>query len=103
VESVPWIFLAVGVLLVLVSCSPGSRTIAGSSAGAMKYGLNTAIAVALVLGATVVVRRSRSATARVDLTENSVSACRRRTIQLLGGLKTDGARSPPATSQPRAG
>jgi hypothetical protein len=72
---------------VLVSCLPGSRTIAGSSAGVMKYGL-TAVAVAGAgrdgRGQALSFRHS----ARWDLTENkrfSVAADH----QLLSSLKTN--------------
>jgi ABC-type uncharacterized transport system involved in gliding motility auxiliary subunit len=86
-----WIFLAVGVLLVLVSLLARVEDYRGLfGRRAMKYGLNTAIAVALVLGATVVVQAlSFRHSARWDLTENKRFSLSPQTIQLLGGLKTD--------------
>jgi ABC-type uncharacterized transport system involved in gliding motility auxiliary subunit len=85
-----WIFLAVGVLLVLVSLLARVEDYRGLfGRRAMKYGLNTAVAVALVLGATVVVQAlSFRHSARWDLTENKRFSLSPQTIQLLGGLKT---------------
>jgi ABC-type uncharacterized transport system involved in gliding motility auxiliary subunit len=55
-----------------------------------RYGVNTAVAVALVLGATVVVQAlSFRHSARWDLTENKRFSLSPQTIQLLGGLKTE--------------
>ena len=86
-----WIFLAVGILLVLLSLLArveDYRSLLGRRS--MKYGVNTAVAVALILGATVVVQAlSYRHNARWDLTENKRFSLSPQTIQLLGGLKTD--------------
>jgi ABC-type uncharacterized transport system involved in gliding motility auxiliary subunit len=86
-----WIFLAVGILLVLLSLLArveDYRSLLGRRS--MKYGANTAVAVALILGATVVVQAlSYRHNARWDLTENKRFSLSPQTIQLLGGLKTD--------------
>ena len=86
-----WIFLAAGILLVLLSLLArveDYRSLLGRRS--MKYGVNTAVAVALILGATVVVQAlSYRHNARWDLTENKRFSLSPQTIQLLGGLKTD--------------
>ena len=86
-----WIFLAAGILLVLLSLLArveDYRSLFGRRS--MKYGANTAVAVALILGATVVVQAlSYRHNARWDLTENKRFSLSPQTIQLLGGLKTD--------------
>ena len=86
-----WIFLAVGILLVLLSLLARVEDYRGLfGRRAMKYGVNTAVAVALILGATVVVQAlSFRHSARWDLTENKRFSLSPQTIQLLRGLKTD--------------
>jgi ABC-type uncharacterized transport system involved in gliding motility auxiliary subunit len=86
-----WTLLAAGVLMVLASLLArvedfrrlfGHRT--------TKYGANTAVAIALVLGVTVVVQAlSFQHSVRKDLTENKRFSLSPQTIQLLRGLKTD--------------
>src|SRR5437867_559768 len=86
-----WALVAAGVLLVLASLVAriddfrglvGRRTV--------RYGVNSAVAVALVLGATVVVQAlSFPHSARLDLTENKRFSLSPQTVQLLGGLKTE--------------
>jgi ABC-type uncharacterized transport system involved in gliding motility auxiliary subunit len=86
-----WTIVAVGIVLVLASLLArveDYRSLLGRRA--MRYGLNTAVAVALVLGATVVVQAlSFRHSGRWDLTENKRYSLSPQTIQLLGGLKTD--------------
>ena len=86
-----WTIIAVGIVLVLASLLArveDYRSFFGRRS--MRYGLNTAIAVALILGATVVVQAlSFRHSARWDLTENKRYSLSPQTIQLLGGLKTD--------------
>ena len=84
-------FLAVGLVLVLLSLLARVEDYRGLfGRRSMRYGLNTAIAVALVLGATVVVQAlSFRHSARWDLTENKRFSLSPQTIQLLGGLQTE--------------
>src|SRR2546428_274654 len=86
-----WTLVAAGVLLVLASLLARIDDFRGLvGRRAMRYGLNTAVAVALVLGATVVVQAlSVRHSARWDLTENKRFSLSPQTIQLLGGLKTE--------------
>jgi len=86
-----WTILAVGILLVVVSLFARVEDYRGLFARrGMRYGVNTAVAVALVLGATVVVQAlSFRHSARWDLTENKRFSLSPQTIQLLGGLKTE--------------
>ena len=83
--------LAVGVVLVLASLLARVEDYRGLfGRRAMRYGVNTAVAVLLVLGATVVVQAlSFRHSARWDLTENKRFSLSPQTIQLLGSLKTD--------------
>jgi len=84
-------FLAVGLVLVLLSLLArveDYRALFGRRS--MRYGVNTAVAVALLLGATVVVQAlSFRHSARWDLTENKRFSLSPQTIQLLGGLQTE--------------
>ena len=85
-----WTLLGIGAALVLASLFArveDYRDLFGRRG--MRYGVNTAVAVALVLGATVVVQAlSFRHSARWDLTENKRYSLSPQTIQLLGGLKT---------------
>src|SRR5437899_6761629 len=86
-----WTALAACVLLVLASLLARIENYRGLfGRRTVRYGLNTAVAVALVLGATVVVQAlSFRHSARWDLTENKRFSLSPQTIQLLGGLKAD--------------
>ncbi|MGH7302132.1 MAG: GldG family protein [Candidatus Rokuibacteriota bacterium] len=86
-----WTMLAVGVVLVLASLLARVEDFRGLfGRRVMRYGVNTAVAVALVLGATVVVQAlSFRHSARWDLTENKRFSLSPQTVQLLGSLKTD--------------
>src|SRR5438309_10471449 len=86
-----WTIIAVGIVLVLASLLTRVHDYRGLfGRRTMRYGVNTAVAVALVLGATVVVQAlSFRHSARWDLTENKRFSLSPQTIQLLGGLKTD--------------
>jgi ABC-type uncharacterized transport system involved in gliding motility auxiliary subunit len=83
--------LAIGVVLVLASLLARVEDYRGLfGRRSMRYGVNTAVAVALVLGATVVVQAlSYRHSARWDLTENKRFSLSPQTIQLLGALKTE--------------
>ena len=83
--------LAIGVVLVLASLLARVEDYRGLfGRRTMRYGLNTAVAIALVLGAPVVVQAlSYRHSARWDLTENKRFSLSPQTIQLPGGLKTD--------------
>ena len=86
-----WTLLGAGVLLVLASLLARVEDFRGLFGHrTMKYGANTAVAIALVLGVTVVVQAlSFQHSARKDLTENKRFSLSSQTIQLLRGLKTD--------------
>src|SRR5438309_8875816 len=86
-----WTIIAVGIVLVLASLLARVEDFRGLfGRRSMRYGVNTAVAVALVLGATVVVQAlSFRHSARWDLTENKRFSLSPQTIQLLGGLKAD--------------
>ena len=86
-----WTLLAAGVLLVLASLLARVEDFRGLFGHrTTKYGANTAVAIALVLGVTVVVQAlSFQHSARRDLTENKRFSLSPQTIQLLRGLKTD--------------
>ncbi len=86
-----WTLVAAGVLLVLASLLARIDDFRGLvGRRTMRYGVNTAVAVALVLGATVVVQAlSFRHSARLDLTENKRFSLSPQTVQLLGGLKTE--------------
>src|SRR3989442_13589211 len=86
-----WTLVAGGVLLVLASLLARVEDFRGLvGRRTMRYGVNTAVAVALVLGATVVVQGlSFRHSARWDLTENKRFSLSPQTIQLLGNLKTE--------------
>ena len=86
-----WTLVAAGVLLVLASLLARVEDFRGLvGRRTMRYGVNTAVAVALVLGATVVVQAlSFRHSARWDLTENKRFSLSPQTIQLLGNLKTE--------------
>ena len=86
-----WTLLAAGVLLVLASLLARVEDFRGLFGHrTTKYGVNTAVAIALVLGVTVVVQAlSFRHSARRDLTENKRFSLSPQTIQLLRGLKTD--------------
>ncbi|PYN04157.1 MAG: hypothetical protein DME07_04435 [Candidatus Rokuibacteriota bacterium] len=86
-----WALAIAGVLLVLASLVARIEDFRGFvGRRTVRYGVNTAVALLLVLGATVVVQAlsSRHST-RWDLTENKRFSLSPQTIQLLGGLKTD--------------
>ena len=86
-----WTLVIAGVLLVLASLVARIEDFRGFvGRRTVRYGVNTAVALLLVLGATVVVQAlsSRHST-RWDLTENKRFSLSPQTIQLLGGLKTD--------------
>ncbi|PYN44203.1 MAG: hypothetical protein DMD95_11545 [Candidatus Rokuibacteriota bacterium] len=86
-----WTLVAAGVLLVLASFLTRIDDFRGLvGRRTMRYGVNTAVAVALVLGATVVVQAlSFRHSARLDLTENKRFSLSPQTVQLLGSLKTE--------------
>jgi gliding motility-associatede transport system auxiliary component len=86
-----WTLLAAGVLLVLASLLARVEDFRGLFGHrTTKYGANTAVAIALVLGVTVVVQAlSFQHSVRKDLTENKRFSLSPQTIQLLRGLKTD--------------
>ena len=86
-----WTLVAAGVLLVLASLLARVEDFRGLFGHrTTKYGANTAVAIALVLGVTVVVQAlSFQHSARRDLTENKRFSLSPQTIQLLRGLKTD--------------
>jgi len=86
-----WTLLGAGVLLVLASLLARVEDFRGLFGHrTTKYGANTAVAIALVLGVTVVVQAlSFQHSARKDLTENKRFSLSSQTIQLLRGLKTD--------------
>ena len=83
--------VAIGAVLVVASLLARVEDYRGLfGRRSMRYGVNTAVAVALVLGATVVVQAlSFRHSARWDLTENKRFSLSPQTIQLLGGLKTE--------------
>jgi gliding motility-associatede transport system auxiliary component len=86
-----WTLLAAGVLLVLASLLARVEDFRGLFGHrTTKYGANTAVAIALVLGVTVVVQAlSFQHGVRKDFTENKRFSLSPQTIQLLRGLKTD--------------
>jgi len=86
-----WIAIGVGIVLVLVSLLARVEDYRGLLRNqTLRYGLNTGVAIALVLGVTVVVQAlSFQHGARKDLTENKRFSLSPQTIQLLGGLKTE--------------
>jgi ABC-type uncharacterized transport system involved in gliding motility auxiliary subunit len=86
-----WTLLAAGVLMVLASLLARVEDFRGLFGHrTTKYGANTAVAIALVLGVTVVVQAlSFQHSVRKDLTENKRFSLSPQTIQLLRGLKTD--------------
>ncbi|HSE93441.1 MAG TPA: GldG family protein [Methylomirabilota bacterium] len=85
-----WSLLVGGVLLVLISLlayARGSGVFGGRTA---RYGLNTALAVVLLLAIVGLVEAvSYRHNARLDLTENKRHSLSPQTIQLLRDLKTD--------------
>jgi ABC-type uncharacterized transport system involved in gliding motility auxiliary subunit len=85
-----WALLVLGLALVAVSLLSyvrGTGALGGRSA---RYGLNTAIAVALVLGIVGLVEAvSYRHNARLDLTENKRHSLSPQTVQLLRDLKTE--------------
>ena len=83
--------VAIGAVLVVASLLARVEDYRGLfGRRSMRYGVNTAVAVALVLGATVVVQAlSFRHSARWDLTENKRFSLSPQTIQLLGSLKTE--------------
>jgi ABC-type uncharacterized transport system involved in gliding motility auxiliary subunit len=85
-----WTLIGVGVVLVIASLLARVEDFRGLfGRRSMRYGVNTAVAVALLLGATVVVQAlSFRHSARWDLTENKRYSLSPQTIQLLGGLKS---------------
>src|SRR3989442_3576949 len=86
-----WTLVAAGVLLVLASLLARIDDFRGLvGRRTMRYGVNTAVAGALVLGATVVVQAlSFRHSARLDLTENKRFSLSPPTVQLPGRLKTE--------------
>jgi ABC-type uncharacterized transport system involved in gliding motility auxiliary subunit len=86
-----WTLLAAGVLMVLASLLARVEDFRGLFGHrTTRYGANTAVAIALVLGVTVVVQAlSFQHSVRKDLTENKRFSLSPQTIQLLRGLKTD--------------
>jgi ABC-type uncharacterized transport system involved in gliding motility auxiliary subunit len=86
-----WTIIGVGVVLVIASLLARVEDFRGLfGRRSMRYGVNTVVAVALLLGATVVVQAlSFRHSARWDLTENKRFSLSPQTIQLLGGLKTE--------------
>jgi len=86
-----WTLIGAGVLLVLASLLARVEDFRGLvGRRTVRYGVNTAVAVALVLGATVVVQAlSFRHSARWDLTETKRFSLSPQTIQLLRSLKTE--------------
>jgi ABC-type uncharacterized transport system involved in gliding motility auxiliary subunit len=86
-----WTLIIAGVLLVIASLLARVEDFRGlAGRRTVRYGLNTAVAVVLVLGATVIVQAlSFRHSARWDLTETKRFSLSSQTIQLLGSLKTD--------------
>jgi gliding motility-associatede transport system auxiliary component len=86
-----WPLVIAGVLLVLASLVARIEDFGGFvRRRTVRYGLNTVVAIALVLGVTVIVQAlSFQHSTRWDLTENKRFSLSPQTIQLLGGLKTD--------------
>jgi ABC-type uncharacterized transport system involved in gliding motility auxiliary subunit len=86
-----WTLVVAGVLLVVASLIARIEDFRGfAGRRTVRYGLNTAVALLLVLGATVVVQAlSFRHSTRWDLTENKRFSLSPQTVQLLGGLKTD--------------
>jgi ABC-type uncharacterized transport system involved in gliding motility auxiliary subunit len=83
-------FVILGVVLVLLSFLPQWRDPRATlSTRGVRYGLNTLVAVLLVLGVIGVVEAlSYRHNARLDLTENRRNSVSPQTIQVLKGLKT---------------
>src|SRR5262245_37067537 len=85
-----WILLVGGLVLVLVSLFGVMRGSGGLGSRTARYGLNTAVAVLLLLGVVGFVEAvSYRHNARLDLTENKRHSLSPQTIQLLRDLKTD--------------
>jgi len=85
-----WILLVGGLVLVLVSLFGVMRGSGGLGTRTARYGLNTAVAVLLLLGVVGFVEAvSYRHNARLDLTENKRHSLSPQTIQLLRDLKTD--------------
>jgi ABC-type uncharacterized transport system involved in gliding motility auxiliary subunit len=86
-----WTLIIAGVLLVIASLLARVENFRGlAGRRTVRYGVNTAVAVALVLGATVIVQAlSFRHSARWDLTETKRFSLSPQTVQLLGNLKTD--------------
>src|SRR5262245_26559831 len=85
-----WILLVGGLVLVLVSLFGVMRGSGGLRTRTARYGLNTAVAVLLLLGVVGFVEAvSYRHNARLDLTENKRHSLSPQTFQLLRGLKTD--------------
>jgi ABC-type uncharacterized transport system involved in gliding motility auxiliary subunit len=86
-----WTLIIAGVLLVVASLLARVEDFRGlAGRRTVRYGVNTAVAVILVLGATVIVQAlSFRHSARWDLTEAKRFSLSPQTVQLLGSLKTD--------------
>jgi ABC-type uncharacterized transport system involved in gliding motility auxiliary subunit len=85
-----WPLIVAGVVLLAISLLPRLIDSRGSvGARTVRYGVNTAVTVILVVGViTVVEALSFRHNARVDLTENRRHSISPQTVQLLQGLKT---------------
>ncbi|HET7341533.1 MAG TPA: GldG family protein [Methylomirabilota bacterium] len=85
-----WPLIVAGVVLVVLSFVPRLVEGAGGVRGrTVRYGLNTAVTVLLVIGViTVVEALSFRHNARLDLTENRRHSVSPQTVQLLRNLKT---------------
>jgi len=85
-----WSLIVAGLALVAVSLLAYVRATGALGGRTARYGLNTAVAVILLLGIVGLVEAvSYRHNARLDLTENKRHSLSPQTIQLLRGLKTD--------------
>src|SRR5206468_6889089 len=86
-----WMVIGAGIVLVLVSLLARVEDYRGLLRNqTLRYGLNTGVAIALVLGETVVVQAlSFQHGARKELTENKQLSLSPQTIQLLGSHKNE--------------
>lgn len=86
-----WALVIVGVVLIVLSVLPRLGQARSTMSGrTLRYGVNAAVMVVLVLGIiTLVEAFSYRYNKRFDLTENRRNSLSAQTVQLLGNLKTD--------------